>query len=87
MFLYTQNYTRFPTLMDISSPYNLTEAASTCLFCKLSHLAFLFSALLSGRALPFWFRCRGVNRFSLRWDKRVGKPGHHSEHLNLYIYA
>lgn len=41
-------------------------SALTCLFCRLSHLAFLFSALLRGKALPFWFRCRGVSRFSLR---------------------
>lgn len=44
--------------------------AVTCLFCRLSHLAFLFSALLSGKAFPFWFRCRGVNRFSLRAQEK-----------------
>lgn len=38
----------------------------TCLFCRLSHLAFLFSALLRGRAFPFWFKWRGVKRLSLQ---------------------
>lgn len=38
----------------------------TCLFCRLSHLAFLFSALLNGRAFPFWFKWRGVKRLSLK---------------------
>lgn len=41
-------------------------ATVTCLFWRLSHFAFLFSALLSGKALPFWFKCRGVSRFNLR---------------------
>ncbi len=41
-------------------------SVNTCLFCRLSHLAFLFSALLRGRAFPFWLRCRGVKRFNLQ---------------------
>lgn len=48
---------------------NYNECFATCLFCRLSHFAFLFSALLRGKAFPFWFKCRGVSRFNLRTKK------------------
>ncbi len=53
-------------MMAYNYHHKFFPSVNTCLFCRLSHLAFLFSALLRGRAFPFWLRCRGVKRFNLQ---------------------
>lgn len=71
-------------MMAYNSYRKFFPSVNTCLFCRLSHLAFLFSALLRGRAFPFWLRCRGVKRFNLQektttdiqWISWGGKKAH-----------